>query len=172
MSRLKKGYPLTAIGYSHQNPHNNKLISHKDTKYKLGKWDNYFAIYLFYLDSKNLQAELDFIKSLSILKSEGKGLMLLIIFSLFPPLRTAEEFGFGNIPYEPENSFSVTYQNLYAIPELQTVRINWLNDYYGIGISHFGTSFYRELTVGGIFIKQIDETFYDRTFAFTFIGGR
>jgi hypothetical protein len=86
--------------------------------------------------------------------------MFLIIFSLFPPLRTAEEFGFGNISLEPENSFSVTYQNLYAIPELQTVRIDWLNDSYGIGISHFGTSFYRELILESIFIKQIDKTFF------------
>jgi hypothetical protein len=86
--------------------------------------------------------------------------MLLIIFSLFPPLRTAEEVGFGNIAEAPENSFSVTYQNLYSIPELQTVRINWFNDSYGLGISHFGTSFYRELTLEGIFIKQIDKTFF------------
>jgi hypothetical protein len=86
--------------------------------------------------------------------------MLLIIFSLFPPLRAAEEFGFGNIPDDPENFFSVTYQNLYALPELQTVKIDWVNDSYGLGISHFGTSFYRELTLGGIFIKKIDETFF------------
>jgi hypothetical protein len=86
--------------------------------------------------------------------------MLLIIFSLFPPLRTAEEFGFGNIPEIPENSFSVTYQNLYSIPELQTVKINWFNNSYGIGISHFGTSFYRELILEGIFLKQIDKAFF------------
>ena len=86
--------------------------------------------------------------------------MLLIIISLFAPLRTAEEFGFGNIPEEPENTFSVTYQNLYSIPELQTVRIDWVNNSYGIGISHFGTSFYRELILEGIFIKQIDKTFF------------
>ena len=86
--------------------------------------------------------------------------MFLIIFSLFPPLRTAEEFGFGNIPEAPENSFSVTYQNLYSIPELQTVRINWLKDSYGLGISHFGTSFYRELILEGIFTGQIDKTFF------------
>lgn len=86
--------------------------------------------------------------------------MFLIIFSLFPPLRAAEEFGFGNIPDEPENSFSVTYQNLYALPELQTVKIDWLNGFYGLGISHFGTSFYRELTLECIFIKKIDKTFF------------
>ncbi len=86
--------------------------------------------------------------------------MFLIILSLFPPLRTAEEFGFGNIPGLPENCLSVTYQNLYSLPELQTVRINWLNDSYGLGISHFGTSFYRELILEGIFIKQIDKTFF------------
>jgi hypothetical protein len=86
--------------------------------------------------------------------------MLLIMLSLFPPLRTAEEFGFGNIALAPENSFSVTYQNLYSLPELQTVRINWLNVSYGLGISHFGTSFYRELILKGIFIKQIDRTLF------------
>jgi hypothetical protein len=104
--------------------------------------------------------ELDFIESLSILKPAGEDLIFLIILSLFPPLRTAEEFGFGNIAEAPENSFSVTYQNLYSIPELQTVRINWLNDSYGLGISHFGTSFYRELILEGIFTKQIDKTFF------------
>jgi hypothetical protein len=87
-------------------------------------------------------------------------MVFLLISSLFPPLRTAEEFGFGNIPEMPENSFSVSYQNLYAIPELQTVKIDWLNGSYGIGISHFGTSFYRELTLEGIFIRQIDKTFF------------
>jgi hypothetical protein len=87
-------------------------------------------------------------------------MVFLLIFSLFPPLRTAEEFGFGNIPREPENSFSVTYQNLYAIPELQTVKIDWLNGSYGIGFSHFGTSFYRELILEGTLIKQIDKTFF------------
>jgi hypothetical protein len=87
-------------------------------------------------------------------------MVFLLIFSLFPPLRTAEEFGFGNIPRELENSFSVTYQNLYAIPELQTVKIDWLNGSYGIGFSHFGTSFYRELILEGTLIKQIDKTFF------------
>jgi len=87
-------------------------------------------------------------------------MVFLLIFSLFPPLRTAEEFGFGNIPNEPENSFSVTYQNLYSVPEFQTVKIDWLNNSYGIGISHFGTSFYRELILAGTFVKRIDETFF------------
>jgi hypothetical protein len=87
-------------------------------------------------------------------------MVILIIFSLFPPLRAAEEFGFGNIPEIPENSLSVSYQNLYAVPELQTVKIDWVNNSYGIGISHFGTSFYRELTLEGIFAKQIEQTFF------------
>jgi len=86
--------------------------------------------------------------------------MFLIIFSLFPPLRTAQEIGFGNISELPEKSFSVTYQNLYSISELQTVRINWLADSYGLGISHFGTSFYRELIMEGIFRITIDKTFF------------
>jgi len=86
--------------------------------------------------------------------------MILIILSLFPPFRTAEEFGFGNIPQMPENSFSVSYQNLYSLPELQTVQINWLNGSYGTGISHFGTSFYRELILEGVFTKLIDKTFF------------
>ena len=86
--------------------------------------------------------------------------MFLIIFSLFPPLRAAEEFGFGNIPDDPEKTFSVTYQNLYSMQELQTVRIDYINNYFGIGISHFGTSFYRELILEGLFIKQIDKTFF------------
>jgi len=86
--------------------------------------------------------------------------MFLIIFSLFPPLRTAQETGFGNIPKLPQKSFSVTYQNSYSISELQTVRINWLADSYGLGISHFGTSFYRELIMGGIFRTTIDKTFF------------
>jgi hypothetical protein len=86
--------------------------------------------------------------------------MFLIIFSLFPPLRTAEEFGFGNIPELPENSLSVTYQNLYSLPELQTVKINWSADSYGLGISHFGTSFYRELILEGLHRIMIEKTFF------------
>jgi len=87
-------------------------------------------------------------------------MVFLLIFSLFPPFRTAEELGFGNIPGMPENAFSVSYQNLYAIPELQTVKIDFLNGSYGIGISHFGTSFYRELKLEGILTKQIEQTFF------------
>jgi len=87
-------------------------------------------------------------------------MVFLLIFSLFPPLRKAEEFGFGNMAEEPENAFSVTYQNLYAMSELQTVKVNFLKGSYGTGISHFGTSFYRELTLEGVFIKRIDKTFF------------
>jgi hypothetical protein len=87
-------------------------------------------------------------------------MMFLIIFSLFPPLRSAEEFGAGNIPFLPENSFSVTYQNLYSLPELQTVQIDWFVDRYGMSISHFGNSFYRELAMKGSYKMAIDKTFF------------
>lgn len=86
--------------------------------------------------------------------------MFLIIFSLFPPLRTAQETGFGNIPVLREKSLSVTYQNLYSIPELQTVKINWITNSYGFGISHFGSSFYRESIIESVLKKRIDKTFF------------
>jgi len=84
--------------------------------------------------------------------------MLLIIISLFPPLRTAEEYGFGNIPELPEKSASVTYQNLYSVSELQTVKLDWLTDLYGIGLLHFGSSLYRESKISGILRKKVEET--------------
>lgn len=86
--------------------------------------------------------------------------MLLIIISLFPPLRSAEEFGFGNIPELPEKFLAVTYQNLYSIPELQTEKLTWINGIYGLGISHFGSSLYRESKISGILIKKTDKTIF------------
>lgn len=84
--------------------------------------------------------------------------MFLIIISLFLPLRNAEEFGFGNVPELPENSISVTYQNLYSVPELQTVRLACLSETYGLGISYFGSTLYRESKISSIFRKKIDKT--------------
>lgn len=86
--------------------------------------------------------------------------MFLIIFSLFPPIRNAREFGFGNIYNFPEKDFSATYQNLYSLPELQTVKINWLIDSYGFGFSHFGSSLYRESKIKGILLKEIEKTIF------------
>ncbi len=86
--------------------------------------------------------------------------MFLIIISLFPPLRNAEEFGFGNIPELPEKILSVTYQNLYSIPELQTVQLTYSTNIYGLGISHFGSSLYRESKINGALRKEIDKTIF------------
>lgn len=86
--------------------------------------------------------------------------MFLFLLSLFPPLRTAEEFGFGNISEPPKDFLSITYQNLYLLPELQTLRVNWCQNFYGLGITHFGTSFYRELTLEGLYRIKTDKTFF------------
>ncbi|MEO0293661.1 MAG: hypothetical protein ABIN61_05515 [candidate division WOR-3 bacterium] len=86
--------------------------------------------------------------------------MFLIIFSLFPELRTADEFGFGNISRFLENSLFITYEKLYSLPELQTVKAVWKTKTYGIGISHFGSSFYRELAIESDYKVRSENTIF------------
>ncbi len=74
--------------------------------------------------------------------------MILILLSLFPPLRNAEEFGFGDITRLRNPSLAITYQNLFSISELQSVKIDWNGKRYGLLISHFGTELYGEIVLG------------------------
>lgn len=75
--------------------------------------------------------------------------MLILLLSVFPPLRDAPSFSFGNIRRDRRESLSITYQNLYSLSELQTVRIKWNLDDYGIAVSHFGSELYREIKLSG-----------------------
>ncbi|MEA1913054.1 MAG: hypothetical protein U9N06_04375 [candidate division WOR-3 bacterium] len=85
--------------------------------------------------------------------------MILLTFSLFPPLLTATEFSFGNIRLPKEPSFSVSYQDLFSLSELQSVKVSWNEKSYGFGISHFGTSLYREMSFSGSYRLEIDNAF-------------
>ena len=82
--------------------------------------------------------------------------MIFILFSLFPPLREAEEFGFGDIRRLTGPSLSVTYQNLFSISELQSVKIEWNRERYGLLLSHFGTELYREMVFGGSYKLELE----------------
>jgi hypothetical protein len=85
--------------------------------------------------------------------------MILILLSLYPPLREAEEFGFGDITRLKTPSISVTYQNLFSISELQSVKVEWNNDKYGFQLLHFGTKLYREITIGGRYNLTIENIY-------------
>lgn len=85
--------------------------------------------------------------------------MIFFLLSLFPPFHEAEEFGFGDISRFAKPFFSVTYQSLFSLPELQSVKIALNNERYGGLISHFGTDLYREMMLGGRYKLELENLY-------------
>ncbi len=77
--------------------------------------------------------------------------MIFLFFLLFPPIYDASEFGFGNIKEFSGPSLSMTYQTLFSLSELQSVKIAYNQERYGLCVSHFGTDLYREIMCKGIY---------------------